>query len=93
MRGETLSSLARRHGFGDSYLRNVLIRPLYRGEQIIARFLGVPANQIWPARYHTDGTPKSRRARSSPRRVALIRRFTGARCPFPSDGRQPSDWC
>lgn len=62
MRGVTLSQLARDHGFGESYLRNTLIRPLYRGEQIIARFLRVPAKEIWPQRYKPDGTPRHGRA-------------------------------
>ena len=68
MRGRTLSQLARDHGFCPSYLRNVLIRPLYRGEQIISRFLGVPAKQIWPSRYNPDGSPKSRNAQPIPQR-------------------------
>ena len=31
-KGETLASLARKHDFSEAYLRNALIRPLYRGE-------------------------------------------------------------
>jgi Ner family transcriptional regulator len=60
MKGLTLTDLARRNGFSDSYLRSTLIRPLYRGEQIIARFLGVPAKEIWPQRYDARGLPKNR---------------------------------
>jgi len=62
-RGHTLVSLARKNRLSDSYLRNTLMRPLYRGEQIIARFVGVPAELIWPERYHADGTPKNRKRR------------------------------
>ncbi len=50
-RGETLSSLSLRNGRCESYLRNALYRPLYDGEQIIARFLKVAAKDIWPDRY------------------------------------------
>lgn len=57
-RGTTLVRLARQNRLSESYLRNTLLRPLYRGEQIIARFIGVPAHLIWPDRYHADGTPK-----------------------------------
>ena len=60
-RGVTLTGLARRNRLSESYLRNVLLRPLPRGEEIIARFIGVPAHVIWPKRYNADGTPKNRR--------------------------------
>jgi Ner family transcriptional regulator len=60
-RGETLSSLSLKNGFGESYLRNVLMRPLYDGEQIIARFLRVAAGEIWPDRYDQDGKSNYRR--------------------------------
>jgi len=56
--GQTLTSLSLSHGFSDAYLRNALRRPLYEGEQIIARFLGVDPYLIWPDRYHEDGTSK-----------------------------------
>lgn len=64
-RGITVTELALKNRLSESYLRNALIRPLYRGEQIIARFLGVPAQSIWPDRYHADGTPKHRKHRRS----------------------------
>ncbi len=54
-RGKTLSDLSRDHQFSEAYLRNALCRPLFEAEQIIARFLGVPAQEIWPDRYNTDG--------------------------------------
>lgn len=67
MRGETLAGLARRHGLSESYLRNVLLRPLYRGEQIIATFLRIPPHTIWPDRYDASGRP-TRRVWNSSRR-------------------------
>ena len=68
-KGESLASLARKIGFSEAYLRNALIRPLYRGEQIIARFIGVPAHRIWPDRYDSDGTTSRQ-----PSRRKLLRR-------------------
>lgn len=57
LRGQTLSSLSRQHGYCPAYLRNALRRPLFRGEQIIASFLGMDACKIWPDRYGADGKP------------------------------------
>ncbi len=68
MRGETLAGLARRHGLSESYLRNTLIRPLYRGEQIIARFIAVHPGEIWPDRYDARGLP-TYRVRAASRRM------------------------
>ena len=58
-KGETLSGLARKFHFSDSYLRSALIRPMPRGEAIIARFLGVKPQTIWPQRYDARGRPLS----------------------------------
>jgi Ner family transcriptional regulator len=55
-RGVTLTDLSLRNNYSEAYLRNALLRPLFEAEQIIARFLGVPADAIWPDRY-TDGQP------------------------------------
>lgn len=70
MKGATLAGLARRHGFSESYLRNALMRPLYRGEQIIARFIGIPAHEIWPDRYDSHGVPAYRAWRKHQQRRA-----------------------
>jgi Ner family transcriptional regulator len=66
-KGETLTSLSRRNGLCDSYLRVALIRPSRRAESIIANFIGEEPETIWPARYGTTATPKRRRARRSRR--------------------------
>jgi Ner family transcriptional regulator len=60
-RGETLTSLSLKNGFSESYLRNALMRPLFDGEQIIARFLRVSAAAIWPDRYDANGKSNCRR--------------------------------
>lgn len=62
-RGTNLSRLALDSGLSESTCRCALIRPTYAGEQVIARFLGIPAQALWPTRYHRDGTPKHPRAR------------------------------
>lgn len=59
-KGKTLSDLSREHGYSEAYLRNALSRPLHDGEQIIARFLGVPAQEVWPDRYDQEGNPTYR---------------------------------
>ena len=69
-RGHTLTSLSLAHHFSPAYLRAALRRPLYEGEQIIARFLGIAPYAIWPERYHRDGTSKIQRGASAPIRRA-----------------------
>lgn len=48
-----------------NYTRSVLISALYRPcpkyERLIAEYLGVTPQIIWPSRYHTDGSSKSGR--------------------------------
>lgn len=56
-KGITLRDLSVRNGYSESYLRNALMRPLFDAEQIIARFIGVPAQVIWPDRYDIHGQP------------------------------------
>lgn len=73
-RGVTLSYLSIKHGYSDAYLRNALYRPLFDAEQIIARFLGVQAQIIWPDRYTQDGDPDYRRWTEKQRARARARR-------------------
>lgn len=60
-RGSSLSELSRQHGYRSPVLRDALQHPYPKAERIIAEFLGVPPQRIWPSRYHTDGTPRSGR--------------------------------
>jgi Ner family transcriptional regulator len=60
-KGLTLSALSKKHHYSDSYLRGTLIRRRPRGEEIIARFLGVSPADIWPDRYSGDGAPRQSR--------------------------------
>jgi Ner family transcriptional regulator len=60
-KGLTLSALSKKHQYSESYLRGTLIRPRPRGEEIIARFLGVSPAEIWPDRYRAGGPRNGRR--------------------------------
>lgn len=60
-RGTSLQRLARQRGYYQTTLHAALRRPWPRAERIIAEALGVPPQQIWPSRYHPDGSPKSGR--------------------------------
>jgi Ner family transcriptional regulator len=60
-KGWTLAALALANGFHESYLRQALIRPLFEGEQIIAKTIGVAASLIWPQRYRVTQRSDARR--------------------------------
>nr|ELR5130232.1 helix-turn-helix domain-containing protein [Providencia rettgeri] len=47
----SLSQISRSAGLNSSTLNNALSRRWPKGERIIAEFLGVPAEEIWPSRY------------------------------------------
>lgn len=59
--GTNLSKLARDNHLFHTALNNALNRPYPRYERIIAEHLGLKPQDIWPSRYHEDGTPKSGR--------------------------------
>lgn len=67
-KGVTLSDLSRNNGFSEAYLRNALVRPIYDAQRIIAAFLKVPAQDIWPDRYDAEGNPDVSAWRRSRRR-------------------------
>ncbi|CAK7010936.1 transcriptional regulator [Providencia rettgeri] len=50
-KGSSLSQISRSAGLNSSTLNNALSRRWPKGERIIAEFLGVPAEEIWPSRY------------------------------------------
>jgi len=68
MRGVALTQLAENHGYEASAIRKALTRPWPAVEAIIARFLDIPVQTIWPSRYDLAGNPK--RQRSNGKRVA-----------------------
>lgn len=49
--GTTVVALSRASGLSDSSLSNVFYRSWPRGERIIAAWLGLSPNAIWPSRY------------------------------------------
>ena len=60
-RGTSLQRLSRQNHYHRNTLCNVLRHPWPKAERIIAEALGVPPEQIWPSRYHPDGSPRSGR--------------------------------
>lgn len=58
----SLQQLALSHGYRHRSALSVALRhPYPRAETIIARALGLQPQNIWPSRYHPDGTPLRRR--------------------------------
>lgn len=55
-RGLTLRKLSVARGLGPGALKNALSYPYIRAQAIIAEFIGVPPQEIWPSRYNPDGT-------------------------------------
>jgi len=54
-RGETLASLARRHGVNESTARKCLYRPLPAGNRLVAGYLGMQLHELWPEWFDTHG--------------------------------------
>jgi len=59
--GTCLQQLSLKLGFNRATLANALYAPYPKYERIIAEHLGLPVQEVWPTRYHKDGTPKSGR--------------------------------
>lgn len=59
--GSNISQLSFAQGYTTPALKNALRIPAPRFERIIAEFLGLTPQHIWPSRYHADGTPRSGR--------------------------------
>lgn len=51
IRNGSLRDLSRKNGLGSDTLRNALYRHCPKYEKIIADFLGVSVEEIWPSRY------------------------------------------
>lgn len=50
-KGVTLRGLAKEYGY--SHIQRVLVSHWWAAEQVVAKALGLPAEQIWPSRYLT----------------------------------------
>ena len=55
--GYSLRALSRAHGKHLAYFSHVLVSPNPKAEAILAEILGLPAQEIWPERYGSDGLP------------------------------------
>ncbi len=59
--GSSLTRLSRLNGLSSTVVGQCLYKPYPKCERIIAEFLCVSVQTIWPSRYNQDGTPKSGR--------------------------------
>jgi len=50
-KGTSLAAVSRASGLSSSTLANALTRPWAKGEMLISKAIGVPAESIWPSRY------------------------------------------
>ena len=57
--GISLRAMSCKLGLDHTALSNALHGPYPKYERLIAEQLNTTPQQIWPSRYHTDGTPKS----------------------------------
>ncbi len=60
-RNTTLARYSRQCGYTSTWLAQATGRPYPKAERVIAEFLGISPQTIWPSRYHADGTPRSGR--------------------------------
>lgn len=60
-RGMSLRRLARLNGYASTSASVAIHIPWPKMERLIAGAIGREPQEIWPSRYHKDGTPKSKR--------------------------------
>ena len=60
-RGYSFVKVSRLNGYCKTAAQNVVRAPWPKMERIVATAIGVAPQEIWPSRYHEDGTPKSGR--------------------------------
>lgn len=79
-KGTSLAALSRDSGLSSSTLANALSRPWAKGEVLISKAIGVPAEDIWPSRYFDPNTrkPITRPMRTRPKKFAESK--TGEGC-------------
>jgi len=70
-KGTSLAAESRAAGLSSSTLANALTRPWAKGELLISKAIGVPAEIIWPSRYFDAQTrkPVSRPMRSPYKKI------------------------
>lgn len=57
-KGTSLAAESRAAGLKSSTLANALVRPWAKGELLISKAIGIPAETIWPSRYFDARTQK-----------------------------------
>lgn len=67
MTGVSLEQVSLANEFSKGFLSAALKRPLFHAEQIIAKLIDVPAQEIWPDRYDDKGAPLHRGRRKKSR--------------------------
>ncbi|MCS2159955.1 helix-turn-helix domain-containing protein [Scandinavium sp. H11S7] len=70
-KGTSLAAESRAAGLSSSTLANALTRPWAKGELLISKAIGVPAEIIWPSRYFDA---KTRKPVSRPMRAHRMKR-------------------
>ena len=66
MRGITLKALAEQHGLASgSTLSRAMLYSAPLCEKRLADAVGIPVQEMFPTRYHADGTPKGRGIRGA----------------------------
>ncbi len=66
MRGMTLKALAKQHGLASgSTLSRAMLTSSPLCEKRLADAAGIPVQEMFPTRYHADGTPKRRGIRGA----------------------------
>jgi len=78
--GITLTQLALMNGLSESACRMALCKPCKAAEYVIAAYLRVPLHELWPLRYHRDGSRRRHlwsSARNDTRRRAAVERQNG----------------
>ncbi|HXF66236.1 MAG TPA: helix-turn-helix transcriptional regulator [Burkholderiales bacterium] len=63
-KGISIRALSVRAGYSAGALKHALRRQYPAAEKIIADAIGVRPMEIWPSRYHEDGTPHYPRRRT-----------------------------
>lgn len=56
-RGMSLRRLSKAHGYSPVSLQKALHSPYPKAERIIAEYIGVEPQEIWPSRYDAQGKP------------------------------------
>jgi Ner family transcriptional regulator len=68
MRAETLTGLAKKNGLAEDACRDALRTRRPNAEAVIAEFIGVPKEELWPERYRPPSTDVDSASPAEPHR-------------------------